>query len=119
TAGIDFLRAPIHQGFRAVYDRSACINHVVNHDAGLAPYITDNLSNLHFARFRATLGDNSDTGLQEFRHCPRTRNTTYVGRNHADVPIGHALMTEIFADKGTGIKMVYRDTEETLNLSGM
>ena len=88
--GPDLSLAPAAHALPAGYNSSAClfggsggINHVVNHDAGFAFYVTDQVHHLCFVSFRATFVDDSEIGIIQF-FCDSTCTyyTANVWRNN-------------------------------------
>ena len=54
TASIYILGTQLHQSLGTLAERTGSINHIINHDAGVALYIANQVHNLGTARARTT-----------------------------------------------------------------
>ena len=117
TASIYILGTQLHQSLGTLAERTGSINHIINHDAGLALYIANQVHNLGTARARTTLLNDRNAGAQKVSHIAGTGNTAQVRGYHNHILQVQAL--EILSQGRSSSQMIHRDIKEALNLACM
>ena len=107
--------ALVLQRLRGHAQRAGGVDHVVDHDAGLAGDVADDVHHLALVRARAALVDDGEVGVvQTLGQGTRTHHATDVRRHHDDVLV--ALLPHVAQQHWRGKDVVDGNVEEALDL---
>jgi len=120
AASNDFLGTVVCKCLCALRNRACGVDHVVEHKAGLALDVADDVHYFHHVCLGTAFIYDCEGRIELACHCAAAGNTAYVGAYHDEVVVFvKPLLFEILCQKGHTHQVVHRHIEETLQLAAV
>ena len=118
---IDLLgTTDFYKGIGGIAKRAGCIDHIIEQNAGLALYITDNIHDFAFIGFLAALIHNGKTHMDLGSECTSTRYRAHIGGNDYEFVVIVLIFGEfvqiVFYKSGVAQQVINGNVEEALDL---